>query len=144
MAMMQWCGAIARRVMTSTTTTTGTSSRAMSTMMTSSSSSGNVVCGRGDKKTKKGKRFKGSFGKLRPKRDKMIERIKDKNELPSLNLVSIAHGSIDSVNVVIDTEPHQQSTKKTASAQVEDEESSKFTRKSEGSLTRKSPTCWFK
>lgn len=41
-----------------------------------------VVCGRGDKKTKRGKRFKGSYGKSRPKKDKMIERIKDKVEVP--------------------------------------------------------------
>ncbi|KRH51456.1 hypothetical protein GLYMA_06G007700v4 [Glycine max] len=42
------------------------------------------VCGRGDKKTKKGKRFKGSYGNARPKKEKMIERIKDKVEVPSL------------------------------------------------------------
>lgn len=41
-----------------------------------------IVCGRGDKKTKKGKRFKGSFGNCRPKKDKKIERIKDKIEVP--------------------------------------------------------------
>ncbi|XP_047943531.1 30S ribosomal protein S31, mitochondrial [Salvia hispanica] len=41
-----------------------------------------VVCGRGDKKTKKGKRFKGSFGNSRPKKEKKIERIKDKIEVP--------------------------------------------------------------
>ncbi|XP_047152960.1 30S ribosomal protein S31, mitochondrial [Vigna umbellata] len=40
------------------------------------------LCGRGDKKTKKGKRFKGSYGNARPKREKMIERIKDKVEVP--------------------------------------------------------------
>lgn len=43
---------------------------------------GPILCGRGDKKTKKGKRFKGSYGKARPKREKMIERIKDKVEVP--------------------------------------------------------------
>lgn len=41
-----------------------------------------IVCGRGDKKTKRGKRFKGSYGKARPKKEKMIERIKDKVEVP--------------------------------------------------------------
>ncbi|XP_028767966.1 30S ribosomal protein S31, mitochondrial [Neltuma alba] len=41
-----------------------------------------VLCGRGDKKTKRGKRFKGSYGNARPKREKMIERIKDKVEVP--------------------------------------------------------------
>lgn len=40
------------------------------------------VCGRGDQKTKKGKRFKGSYGNARPKKEKMIERIKDKVEVP--------------------------------------------------------------
>ncbi|QCE16863.1 30S ribosomal protein [Vigna unguiculata] len=40
------------------------------------------LCGRGDKKTKKGKRFKGSYGNARPKKEKMIERIKDKVEVP--------------------------------------------------------------
>ncbi|KAH9302966.1 hypothetical protein KI387_014549, partial [Taxus chinensis] len=37
-----------------------------------------VLCGRGDKKTKKGKRFKGTFGNSRPKKDKQIARIKEK------------------------------------------------------------------
>ncbi|KAI4989185.1 hypothetical protein ZWY2020_036502 [Hordeum vulgare] len=41
-----------------------------------------VTCGRGDKKTKRGKRFKGSYGNSRPKRDKKIERIKDRVEYP--------------------------------------------------------------
>ncbi|KAG4111245.1 hypothetical protein ERO13_D13G096700v2 [Gossypium hirsutum] len=41
-----------------------------------------TLCGRGDKKTKKGKRFKGSYGNARPKKEKKIERIKDKVEVP--------------------------------------------------------------
>ena len=41
-----------------------------------------VTCGRGDKKTKRGKRFKGSYGNARPKREKKIERIKDRIEVP--------------------------------------------------------------
>ncbi|WOK92903.1 30S ribosomal protein S31, mitochondrial-like [Canna indica] len=41
-----------------------------------------VPCGRGDKKTKRGKRFKGSFGNARAKRKKMIQRIKDRVEVP--------------------------------------------------------------
>ncbi|XP_076886167.1 small ribosomal subunit protein bTHXm [Bidens hawaiensis] len=41
-----------------------------------------VLCGRGDKKTKKGKVFKGSYGNKRPKKEKKIQRIKDKLELP--------------------------------------------------------------
>ncbi|KAF7115073.1 hypothetical protein RHSIM_RhsimUnG0067300 [Rhododendron simsii] len=36
-----------------------------------------ILCGRGDKRTMKGKRFKGSCGNS-PKKGKMIERIKDK------------------------------------------------------------------
>ncbi|MQL71488.1 hypothetical protein Taro_003771, partial [Colocasia esculenta] len=40
------------------------------------------LCGRGDKKTKRGKRFKGSYGNARPKLKKKIERIKDKLEVP--------------------------------------------------------------
>ncbi|OMO61276.1 putative 30S ribosomal protein S31, mitochondrial precursor [Corchorus capsularis] len=39
-----------------------------------------VLCGRGDKKTKKGKIFKGPYGNARPKKEKMIERIKDKGQ----------------------------------------------------------------
>jgi 30S ribosomal protein S31 len=40
------------------------------------------LCGRGDKKTKRGKRFKGTYGNARPKKEKKIERIKDKVEVP--------------------------------------------------------------
>ncbi|KAE8008618.1 hypothetical protein FH972_005113 [Carpinus fangiana] len=75
MAMMQWCGAVARRVVM----------MHRPSLTSSSSSSGGVapiLCGRGDKKTKKGKRFKGSYGNSRPKKEKMIERIKDKVEVP--------------------------------------------------------------
>jgi 30S ribosomal protein S31 len=41
-----------------------------------------VTCGRGDKKTKRGKRFMDSFGNARPKKEKKIERIKDRVEVP--------------------------------------------------------------
>ncbi|XP_042428007.1 30S ribosomal protein S31, mitochondrial-like [Zingiber officinale] len=41
-----------------------------------------VPCGRGDKKTKRGKRFKGSYGNARGKRKTMIQRIKDRVEVP--------------------------------------------------------------
>ncbi|KAJ0968439.1 hypothetical protein J5N97_025356 [Dioscorea zingiberensis] len=41
-----------------------------------------ILCGRGDKKTKRGKRFKGSYGNARPKKEKKIERIKDRVEVP--------------------------------------------------------------
>ncbi|XP_031285126.1 30S ribosomal protein S31, mitochondrial-like [Pistacia vera] len=72
MAMMQWCGAVAKRVLVSP--------RAVG--LPSSLAAAPIVCGRGDKKTKRGKRFKGSFGKSRPKKEKMIERLKDKVEVP--------------------------------------------------------------
>lgn len=77
MAMMQWCGAVARRVM-------ATERRAPS--LTSSMAAEGlapILCGRGDKKTKKGKIFKGSYGNSRPKKEKKIQRIKDKIEVPS-------------------------------------------------------------
>lgn len=48
----------------------------------STATGGPVLCGRGDKRTKKGKIFKGSYGNSRPKKEKHIQRIKDKNELP--------------------------------------------------------------
>ncbi|XP_022747737.1 30S ribosomal protein S31, mitochondrial-like [Durio zibethinus] len=72
MAMRQWCSAAARRVMMT-----------QQPPLTSASLSGvaagaPILCGRGEKKTKKGKRFKGSYGNARPKKEKMIERIKDK------------------------------------------------------------------
>ncbi|XP_058192183.1 uncharacterized protein LOC131309585 [Rhododendron vialii] len=41
-----------------------------------------ILCGRGDKRTKKGKRFKESHGNSRLKKEKMIERIKDKVDVP--------------------------------------------------------------
>ncbi|XP_038705929.1 30S ribosomal protein S31, mitochondrial-like isoform X2 [Tripterygium wilfordii] len=78
MPMMQWCGAVARRVMMTERT-------ALTSYSSSSGTTGGAVpilCGRGDKRTKKGKRFKGSYGNSRPKKEKMIERIKDKVEVP--------------------------------------------------------------
>ena len=41
------------------------------------------MCGRGDKRTKRGKRFKGSYGNSRPKKKEMIQRFKEKVEVPS-------------------------------------------------------------
>ncbi|KVH96638.1 30S ribosomal protein S31, mitochondrial [Cynara cardunculus var. scolymus] len=41
-----------------------------------------ALCGRGDKRTKRGKIFKGSYGNSRPKKEKKIQRIKDKVEVP--------------------------------------------------------------
>lgn len=52
------------------------------TAMAAASTAEAVTCGRGDKKTKRGKRFKGSYGNARPKREKKIERIKDRVEVP--------------------------------------------------------------
>nr|XP_011458297.1 PREDICTED: 30S ribosomal protein S31, mitochondrial [Fragaria vesca subsp. vesca] len=78
MAMAQWCAGVARRVLVR-------EHRALFTPTSSGQSSGvgaPMLCGRGDKKTKKGKRFKGSYGNARPKKEKMIERIKDKVEVP--------------------------------------------------------------
>ncbi|CAH8392079.1 unnamed protein product [Eruca vesicaria subsp. sativa] len=77
-AAMQWCGAMTRRIMMAQRT-----SAALTCSERHSSAAGSMeVCGRGDSKTKKGKRFKGSYGNSRGKKQKMIERIKDKLELP--------------------------------------------------------------
>lgn len=83
--MTQWCSAAARRMLTM-----ATEQRIAYSSLTSSSSpdatsaamGGPILCGRGDKRTKKGKRFKGSYGNSRPKKEKKIERIKDKVEVP--------------------------------------------------------------
>ncbi|KAK3195359.1 hypothetical protein Dsin_026669 [Dipteronia sinensis] len=78
MAMMQWCGAVARRVLATTPRPSLPSPAATS----AAASDAPILCGRGDKKTKRGKRFKGSYGNSRPKKEKMIERLKDKVEVP--------------------------------------------------------------
>ncbi|CAJ2642664.1 30S ribosomal protein mitochondrial-like [Trifolium pratense] len=70
---MQRCSVAARWLIRGTSTETPCASAGVA---------GPILCGRGDKKTKKGKRFKGSYGKSRPKRDQMIERMKDKLEVP--------------------------------------------------------------
>ncbi|CAI0437822.1 unnamed protein product [Linum tenue] len=80
---MQRCGGAARRTLAAATQQQPSSS--FSSLSPSSSSlvlGLPIQCGRGDKKTKKGKIFIGSYGNSRPKKDKKIERIKDKNELP--------------------------------------------------------------
>ncbi|XP_030450397.1 30S ribosomal protein S31, mitochondrial [Syzygium oleosum] len=91
MAMMQLFGAVARRaaVMANRPSLAVPISSLSSASLPSSSSSSigapppfPVLCGRGDKRTKKGKRFKGSYGNARPKKEKKIERIKDKVEVP--------------------------------------------------------------
>ncbi|KAM1242674.1 hypothetical protein FF1_034413 [Malus domestica] len=84
--MMQWCGAAARRVLMAEQralfTTSSSSSPAAAAIAKANVLGAPMLCGRGDKKTKKGKRFKGSFGNARPKKEKRIERIKDKVEVP--------------------------------------------------------------
>lgn len=93
MVVMQWCGAAVRRVVAVTQRRPPLMSFYSSAMLSPApapapvSACGRgigeaVVCGRGDKKTKRGKRFKGSYGNARPKKEKKIERIKDKVEVP--------------------------------------------------------------
>ncbi|KAE8719101.1 30S ribosomal protein S31 [Hibiscus syriacus] len=77
MAMIQWCGAVARRI--TVKQWPPLSQDLPSGVMAAEAP---ILCGRGDKKTKRGKRFKGSYGNARPKKEKMIERIKDKVEVP--------------------------------------------------------------
>ncbi|GLU02820.1 hypothetical protein SLE2022_200550 [Rubroshorea leprosula] len=77
MAMMQWCGVVARRMMA-----TATQRPPLIPSSTSAVLGAPILCGRGDKKTKRGKRFKGSYGNARPKKKQMIQRIKDKVEVP--------------------------------------------------------------
>ncbi|GKV24098.1 hypothetical protein SLEP1_g33752 [Rubroshorea leprosula] len=78
MAMMQWCGAVARRMMMASSQWPPLTPASTSAVMGAP-----ILCGRGDKKTKRGKRFKGSFGNSRPKKKQMIQRIKEKLEVPS-------------------------------------------------------------
>ncbi|GMI83564.1 hypothetical protein like AT2G21290 [Hibiscus trionum] len=78
MAMMQWCGAVARRV----TMKQWPPLAQASPNGVMAAAAAPTLCGRGDKKTKKGKIFKGSYGNARPKKEKKIERIKDKVEVP--------------------------------------------------------------
>ncbi|OWM80335.1 30S ribosomal protein S31, mitochondrial [Punica granatum] len=81
MAMMQWCGAVARRAMAAQRP--AVILPPVSSVVAAAGSAGApVLCGRGDKRTKKGKRFKGSYGNARPKKEKKIERIKDRVEVP--------------------------------------------------------------
>ncbi|KAL3722597.1 hypothetical protein ACJRO7_034896 [Eucalyptus globulus] len=95
MAMMQMFGAAARRAaavamasrppLTSPISTLSSSAASLPPASPSAAGAAPplpVLCGRGDKRTKKGKRFKGSYGNARPKKEKKIERIKDKVEVP--------------------------------------------------------------
>ncbi|XP_057545303.1 30S ribosomal protein S31, mitochondrial [Amaranthus tricolor] len=80
MATKNLCSLIARRMMSAYQFPKPNISSSSS--MTSSSSEA-IVCGRGDKRTKRGKRFKGSYGNSRPKKKEMIQRFKEKVEVPS-------------------------------------------------------------
>ncbi|XP_074310449.1 small ribosomal subunit protein bTHXm-like [Silene latifolia] len=80
MALKQLCNSFTRRII-STQKLEIPNLSSFSTL-SSSSTTDAILCGRGDKKTKKGKRFKGSYGNIRPKKKEMIERLKDKVEVP--------------------------------------------------------------
>ncbi|KAG2259333.1 hypothetical protein Bca52824_078627 [Brassica carinata] len=79
---MQWCGATTRRIMMAQGTHAAVTRCSSSSPAAAAAAAAMEVCGRGDSKTKKGKRFKGSYGNSRGKKQKMIERIKDKLEVP--------------------------------------------------------------
>ncbi|CAN6463704.1 unnamed protein product [Victoria cruziana] len=72
------CGAVARRLVCAERSTAAF----YSSLPAPPSERLPALCGRGDKRTKKGKRFKGSYGNSRPKKDHKISRIKDKVEVP--------------------------------------------------------------
>nr|XP_017216222.1 PREDICTED: 30S ribosomal protein S31, mitochondrial [Daucus carota subsp. sativus] len=81
MAMMQFCNGAAKRFLLSADKTAAATFTSLSSSISSAAALGSPeVCGRGDKKTKSGKRFKGSYGNSRPKKEKKIERIKDKEK----------------------------------------------------------------
>ncbi|KAL6963359.1 hypothetical protein U1Q18_003789 [Sarracenia purpurea var. burkii] len=86
MAMMQWCGAATRRLKMTERRTVAFSLLPLTSSSSSSATSAAaalpILCGRGDKRTKKGKIFKGSYGNARPKKKEKIQRIKDKVEVP--------------------------------------------------------------
>ncbi|KAF6137369.1 hypothetical protein GIB67_036406 [Kingdonia uniflora] len=75
----QWFGAVARRVMMTERLISKPPLPLPLPSPQQALSESPILCVRGDKKTKKGKRFKGSFGNSR---DKRIERFKDKIEVP--------------------------------------------------------------
>ncbi|CAK7329602.1 unnamed protein product [Dovyalis caffra] len=81
--VMQWCGGVARRAMVGQRSALFSTSSAP--LVSSGAAMAPILCGRGDKKTKRGKRFKGTYGNARPKKDKKIERIKDKVEVPRVS-----------------------------------------------------------
>uniref|UniRef100_A0A804KND2 30S ribosomal protein S31, mitochondrial n=1 Tax=Musa acuminata subsp. malaccensis TaxID=214687 RepID=A0A804KND2_MUSAM len=80
---MRWLARTAMQLLPEQPAVRSFSSMLPSAFSEASAAIGSVVpCGRGDKKTKRGKRFKGSFGNSRGKRKKMIQRIKDRVEVP--------------------------------------------------------------
>ncbi|CAN0890465.1 30S ribosomal protein S31, mitochondrial [Linum grandiflorum] len=79
---IQRCGGAARRIVMAATHQQSSSFSSLSSAASSAALGCPILCGRGDKKTKKGKIFKGTYGNSRPKKEKQIERIKDKNEVP--------------------------------------------------------------
>ncbi|KAL9238260.1 hypothetical protein vseg_012706 [Gypsophila vaccaria] len=83
MKILQLCNSITRKFTTTTTTTTLTHQHKMTKIPSLSTLSEANLCGRGDKRTKRGKRFKGSFGNSRPKKKEMIQRLKEKLEVPT-------------------------------------------------------------
>ncbi|KAL3614010.1 hypothetical protein CASFOL_042084 [Castilleja foliolosa] len=76
MATIQRFNAAARRI------ASAAEKRMSYSSLSSPAAEAPILCGRGDKKTKKGKRFKGSYGNCRPKKEQKVERIKDKIEVP--------------------------------------------------------------
>ncbi|KAL6517355.1 hypothetical protein OROMI_033056 [Orobanche minor] len=77
MAMIKMCNAAMRRIASA-----AEQRIAFSSISSSMATEAPILCGRGDKKTKRGKRFKGSYGNCRPKKEQKVERIKDKIEVP--------------------------------------------------------------
>ncbi|GAA0164539.1 ribosomal protein [Lithospermum erythrorhizon] len=80
--MMQWCSNLARRAILMKPSTEQRLAFSSLSAPPLGGGAAAQVCGRGDKKTKKGKTFKGPYGNTRGKKEKMIERIKDKVEVP--------------------------------------------------------------
>ncbi|KAL6545981.1 hypothetical protein OROGR_009855 [Orobanche gracilis] len=77
MAMTKMCNAAMRRIASA-----AEQRIAFSSISPSMATEAPILCGRGDKKTKRGKRYKGSYGNCRPKKEQKVERIKDKIEVP--------------------------------------------------------------
>ncbi|XP_073312522.1 small ribosomal subunit protein bTHXm-like [Primulina huaijiensis] len=76
-SVIGWCIAAARR------TTAAVEHQAAFSSLETSTTGVPILCRRRNKKTEKRERFKGSYGNSRPKKEKKIERIKHKIEVPS-------------------------------------------------------------